>query len=131
LKRARDDGEQYKRHLGMYNLTKGGAMTPLLQPVIAELKERLKELYGDSLERVVLFGSQARGDAAAGSDIDILVVLKGPVSPGKEISRTGEITSSISLRHDVVISCTFVSIDRYETEKNPLFLNVHREGVQV
>jgi predicted nucleotidyltransferase len=106
-------------------------MTPLLQPVIAELKERLKELYGDSLERVVLFGSQARGDAAAGSDIDILVVLKGPVSPGKEISRTGEITSSISLRHDVVISCTFVSIDRYETEKNPLLLNVHREGVQV
>jgi predicted nucleotidyltransferase len=106
-------------------------MTPLLQPVIAELKERLKELYGDSLERVVLFGSQARGDAAAGSDIDILVVLKGPVSPGKEISRTGEITSSISLRHDVVISCTFVSIDRYETEKTPLLLNVHREGVQV
>jgi predicted nucleotidyltransferase len=33
---------------------------PLLQPVITELKERLKELYGESLERVVLFGSHAK-----------------------------------------------------------------------
>jgi predicted nucleotidyltransferase len=115
----------------MYNLMKEGTMTPLLQPVITELKERLKELYGDSLEQVVLFGSQARGDAAAGSDIDVLVVLKGPVSPGKEISRTGEITALLSLLHDVVISCTFVSVDRYETEKSPLLLNFHREGVPV
>ena len=106
-------------------------MTPLLQPIVTELKERLKGLYGESLERVVLFGSQARGNAAEGSDIDVLVVLKGPVSPGKEISRTGEITASLSLRHDVVISCTFVSADRYETGKSPLILNVHREGVVV
>ena len=112
----------------MYNLMKEGTMTPLLQPVITELKERLKELYGESLERVVLFGSQARGDAAAGSDIDVLVVLKGPVSPGKEISRTGEITASLSLLHDVVISCTFVSVDRYETGKKPASFKCSQRG---
>ena len=106
-------------------------MTESLKPVIAELRARLNELYGERLAHLVLFGSQARGDAVAGSDIDVLIVLKGPVSPGKEIARTSGITSSLSLLHDIVISCTFVSLDRYETEKSPLILNIHREGVPV
>ncbi|HLG16404.1 MAG TPA: nucleotidyltransferase domain-containing protein [Blastocatellia bacterium] len=33
---------------------------------------------------MILFGSQARGDAATGSDIDVLVVLRGEVRPGLE-----------------------------------------------
>lgn len=102
-----------------------------LKPVIKELKARLNEVYRDRLANLVLFGSQARGDAVTGSDIDILVVLKGPVSAGKEISRISGITSSLSLLYDVVISCTFVSDDRYKKEKSPLILNIHREGVQV
>lgn len=106
-------------------------MTLSLRAVIAELREKLNELYGKRLAHVVLFGSQARGDAVEGSDIDILVVLQGLVSPGKEISRIGELTSSLSLRNDIVISCTFVSAERYENEKSPLLLNVHREGVLV
>lgn len=106
-------------------------MTLSLQSVIAELMQGLKELYGDRLVHVVLFGSQARGDASEGSDIDILVVLQGPVRAGREISRAGEITASLSLRHDVVISCTFVSAERYELERSPLLMNIHKEGVMV
>ena len=106
-------------------------MSPSLQHVTTELRASLVELYGARLSDLVLFGSQARGDAAAGSDIDILVVLKGTVNAGKEIERTGGITSSLSLRHDVVISSTFVSEDRYQTEKSPLLLNIRREGVPV
>jgi len=37
---------------------------------------------------MVLFGSQARGDAESGSDIDVLGMLKGAVSPCEEIART-------------------------------------------
>jgi predicted nucleotidyltransferase len=39
---------------------------------------------GDDLEAVVLFGSQARGEARAGSDVDLLVV----VSERREIDRS-------------------------------------------
>ena len=35
----------------------------------------LRELYGDRLKDVILFGSQARGDAHPESDIDLMVVL--------------------------------------------------------
>ena len=98
---------------------------------MTELRQALQALYGDHLVRIVLFGSHARGDAEQGSDIDALVVLNGAVSPGKEIARAGKITADLSLKYDVVISCTFVSAQRYEAEKSPLLMNVRREGVAV
>jgi predicted nucleotidyltransferase len=106
-------------------------MNPKVQTILADLRRRFEEIYGERLVRMVLFGSQARGDAEPGSDIDILVVLQGPVKPGQEIARTGEITATLSLKYDVVVSCTFVSADRYATEQSPLLLNVRKEGVPV
>ena len=38
------------------------------------LKEYLQQLYQDNLDRVILFGSQARGEAEIDSDVDILIV---------------------------------------------------------
>lgn len=99
--------------------------------IASEMHQELKKLYGDRLVRLVLFGSHARGDATPGSDIDILVVLRGEVSSGEEIARTGPIAAALSLQRDVVISCTFVSLERYEHEQSPLLLNVRREGVAV
>lgn len=96
-----------------------------------EMRQALKEIYGERLVRIMLFGSHARGEASPGSDIDALIVLKGAVQPGEEIARTGGIAAELSLKNDVVISCTFVSAERYETEQSPLLINVRREGVAV
>jgi len=51
-----------------------------IQPTLHELKLGLKELYGDRLVKLILFGSHARGEANLDSDIDLLAVLKSPVS---------------------------------------------------
>ena len=99
-----------------------------VQDILGQLRPRLEALYGDRLARLVLFGSHARGDADPGSDVDVLVVLKGPVRPGEEIARTSETTAALSLENDVVLSCTFVSEERYEHEQSPLLINVRREG---
>jgi predicted nucleotidyltransferase len=80
---------------------------------------------------MVLFGSQARGDAESGSDIDVLVVLKGKMSPCEEIARTSEITAGLSLQQNEVLSCVFVSDDQFQQERSPLLINVRREGVAV
>ena len=107
------------------------AMPPKIQTILTELRRRCEALYGERLVRMVLFGSQARGDAEPSSDIDVMVVLRGPVAPGDEIARTSEIKAALSLQYDVVISCTYVSADRYVTERSPLLLNVRREGVEI
>jgi uncharacterized protein len=96
--------------------------------ILSELRRRFEVLYGERLVRMVLFGSQARGDAQPESDIDVLVVLRGQVNPGEEIARTGEVTAWLSLKHDVVISRVFTSADQFSSEQSPLLLNVRREG---
>jgi len=107
------------------------AMSEQLRTILAELRRRLEALYGPRMVKLVLYGSQARGDAEPGSDIDVLVVLKGPVSPCEEIDRTIEIVSGLSLEHNEVICCAFVPEDRYQTERSPLLINVRREGVAI
>jgi predicted nucleotidyltransferase len=104
---------------------------PELRGILAELKERLGALYGDRLLSVVLFGSQARGDAEAGSDIDVLVVLRDLRNPVEEIGRASGVTADVSLNHDVAITCLFRDEDWYAGDGGPLYLNIHREGVVV
>lgn len=104
-------------------------MAPQLETILRELRRRLQDLYGDRLVRIILFGSQARGDAEPGSDIDVMVVLRGTVSPGREIARTGGITAEISLKYDVVVSTLFISSSRFARERSPLLLNIRREGI--
>ena len=45
-------------------------------PVLARFRAALDRLYGERVERVVLFGSRARGDARPDSDYDIAVFLR-------------------------------------------------------
>jgi predicted nucleotidyltransferase len=104
-------------------------MNEKLQTILTELHRRFEAIYGERLVRLVLFGSQARGDAEPGSDIDVLVVLQGSVSPCEEIARTINDVADISLAYNEVVSCVFVSQEQFERERSPLLLNVRREGV--
>ena len=99
--------------------------------ILTELRERLERLYGERLVCMMLYGSQARGDAEPGSDIDVLVVLRGEVAACEEIARTAEDAAQVSLKHDAVVVCAFVSEDQFRHEESPLLLNVRREGVRV
>jgi len=106
-------------------------MTTKVRATVSELRARLEKLYGERLVKLVLYGSQARGDEEPGSDIDVLVVLRGDVQPCREIERTGDIVTGISLDNDVVIACVFVPETRYANEWSPLLANVRKEGVSV
>jgi predicted nucleotidyltransferase len=102
-----------------------------LWQILNELRGRLIEHYGDRLVDVVLFGSQARGDATPGSDIDVMVVLKGDVYPGGEIEQTGDFVAALSLKYDVLISVVFRSEEAFYHSESPLLINVRKEGVPV
>jgi uncharacterized protein (UPF0332 family)/predicted nucleotidyltransferase len=100
-----------------------------LNLILVELRHQLEALYGSRLVNLVLYGSQARGDPEPGSDIDVLVVLEGPVDPDQEIQRTSEIVAALSLKHGVLISRMFVDRDRAATENSPFLNNVRRDGI--
>lgn len=46
---------------------------PNLKKILDEYRQRLTEILGADLDSVLLFGSQARGSAGTGSDIDVLM----------------------------------------------------------
>lgn len=99
--------------------------------IIAELSAELRRCFGRRLAQILLFGSRARGDAKADSDYDVLVILRGEVNPQAERRRAGDLVYRLCWKHDAVILCHFVPINRYEQEHSPFMLNVHREGVAV
>lgn len=105
-------------------------MNEKLTAVLAELRCYLEVLYGEQLVKVVLYGSQARGNARSDSDIDVLIVLKEPVKSSAEIERNGEFVSNLCLEHNVVISRTFVSA-QFQYENGGFFRNVRREGIVI
>ncbi|UHG92034.1 nucleotidyltransferase domain-containing protein [Spirosoma oryzicola] len=82
------------------------ALTPdALHALSQEVKQALTELYGDRLNRVILYGSYARGDFHAESDVDYLVVLNDPeVKAGQEVRLMSQVSGPLSLKYDVDIS---------------------------
>jgi predicted nucleotidyltransferase len=102
-----------------------------LGEILAQLGAGLEALYGPRLVHLLLYDSHARGEATAESDIDVLVVWQGSVDPGVEIARAGELTASLFLQYNAVISCAFVAEERFRSERSPFLLNVHRVGVPV
>ena len=101
------------------------------QLILRRLKTRIAERL--PLNRLVLFGSRARGDNEPDSDIDVLVVLDGPVShESEEYVRSS--AWELSYENGVVIFPLVVA--RAEWEEGPtsaslLAVAVGSEGVEV
>ena len=96
---------------------------------IAKFKQEVSELYGKKLRDIILYGSWARGDATNDSDIDLAVVLQGPISPSGEIDRMIDIITNVNLHYDVLLSVYPVSASDYAVVQTPLLINLRREGV--
>lgn len=99
--------------------------------ILSDTGRGLRQHYGPRLCRIVLFGSQARGEADPESDIDLLVILKPPLDPSSEIRATSALIAEIGLRHDCLVSCQFATEVRYQTDPTPFFASLRREGVRL
>ncbi len=102
-----------------------------LKVFLAQLRSQLETHYGDRIVQLILFGSQARGDAHPDSDIDVLVVLKGEVNQGEEIEETSKIIADLSLEKDVLISYIFMDEDRFTNRAGPFLRNIRKEGISL
>lgn len=66
-------------------------MTKNADPILARFRAALDEMYGDRIDRVLLFGSRARGEAGPDSDYDVAVFLKSVPDRWKELHRLADL----------------------------------------
>ena len=102
-----------------------------LEKIKIKVENAAKELLGDKLTKVILFGSFARGDFDDESDVDF--ALMSNISE-EEISsynnKIGEITSKLSIEYGILISLIIISANTFNEYKNdlPFYMNLVKEG---
>jgi len=97
--------------------------------IIADIKSRLAETFGDRLTGVVLYGSRARGDAQPDSDMDLLVLLRGPVRLGPDIHLIVKAIYPIQLDADFCIHAMPANEADYAAQTFALYRHAKTEGV--
>ena len=82
-------------------------------------------------ERVILFGSRARGDAKADSDIDLVVVQAGPFGPdrdrGAEETRLWRALAKFHVQKDILVY-SLDEAERWHGSVNHVLARALREG---
>jgi predicted nucleotidyltransferase len=107
-------------------------MATLNDPILSRFRAAVAELYGDRIERIVLFGSHARGEARPDSDYDVLVFIKdfGLRDRHEEMRRLSQITAAIIQDTGEMISALPYPAGSYAA-RTPLMHEVRREGIDL
>ena len=100
-----------------------------IKDVVAELRRELQDLYGERFRDLLLYGSYARGEADEGSDVDLLLLLEGPVDPVKEVFRLQPVKWPLSLAADLVLSVMPVSAEAFQRAESSFLRVVRQEAV--
>ena len=93
---------------------------------LEEFIRRIKSNYSSKVEKIIVFGSYARGEAGEDSDIDVLVV--GNISLKELIDEA----VPILLKYGVLVSPHDITPEKFEflkSEGTGFIRNVEREGV--
>jgi len=97
--------------------------------LLQQIKDCLQDACGDRLRGVVLYGSEVRAAADDESDIDVLVLLDGPIHLGRDIDTCTKAIYPLMLEIGRTIDAAPVDIRDYEAGNDPLYRAAKKEGI--
>lgn len=100
-------------------------------PILRRFRAAVDEAYGDRVERVVLFGSRARGDARPDSDYDVAVFLRDMPDRIVELYRLADLGAAILEDTGECIHAMAYDAETYDDPRMPLMHEIRREGVEL
>lgn len=106
----------------------------ILRDILFSIKQGYKQVYGDDIMDIYLYGSYARGDYEQDSDIDFVAIVKGNrLDLQKKLKVMWDIAADLGLENDIVISPTVIPYNEFlqYQEKLPYYRNIIKEGVKV
>ncbi|MCH8120483.1 MAG: nucleotidyltransferase domain-containing protein [Planctomycetes bacterium] len=100
--------------------------------VLKEFKTSLGQILGGQLIELKLFGSKARGDGRADSDMDVLVIVASEDWHIRD--KVYDVATDVLLQMDVCISPKVISknrFDRLRKEGTSFIHNVSKDAITV
>lgn len=109
-------------------------MPETINVLLESYREEIEKIFGSRLNRMVLYGSYARGDFNEKSDMDIMILAD--VQP-EELSyfadKVYDVTYDFEVKYEMEINPSVQSIQVYDQWKKlyPFFINIEKDGVAV
>lgn len=107
----------------------GQKITETEREAIRNLYTRIKDEF--LIDKIILFGSKARGDAEKYSDVDLLV-LTNTTKTRNDRERLSDIAADINIDYGVALSCLYFNLSEWELgdSVNPFLKdNIEKEGI--
>ena len=102
---------------------------------IQKLKQHLHDRLGKALERIIIFGSVARGSATDASDIDVMIILNDDFIDvnWRTKSAIRSIIYPIELEDDVIFDLKVIGKRDLDSIRGhtPFMNNVMKEGISI
>lgn len=105
-----------------------------LSGITGQIVNIYRNVYGNAISGVFLYGSYARGDYREDSDIDVVAIVKGARLDLQEQLRTvWEQAADVGLENDVIVSPVVIPYDEFEEYKYilPYYRNIAEEGRRI
>ena len=106
-------------------------MRPTDDSTLKRFRATLDQIYGERLERVVLYGSRARGDAREDSDYDVAVFLRDMPDRITELYRLADLSTAILEDGGEFIHAMAYPAGSYNDPRMPLMHAIRTEGIDL
>lgn len=109
-------------------------MSDKLSVLLTGYRKAVAQILGDRLNRVVLYGSYARGDFERNSDMDIMILAEiRPEEVSSYADKIYDITYDFEMQYGMEINPSIQSMQTYEQWKKvyPFFINIEKDGVSI
>ena len=96
-------------------------------PILSEFAQSVRKLYGPRVERIVLYGSRARGDDKPDSDYDFAVFLKDLSNRWDEVRRLVDIELAILDDTGAIVHAMPYAAGSWK-DRSPLMHEIREDG---
>jgi predicted nucleotidyltransferase len=105
-----------------------------LKKLYSELNENMANLFGDKLQKIILYGSYAKNIQNKESDIDFFVLVDDTDENLKKNKyQIADIMADLTLNYDILVSITEETCNRYRKYLDilPFYKNISEEGIEI
>ena len=102
------------------------------QKIMQKYIDEIKNIYGEHLRKIILYGSYARGDHNSDSDIDIMILLDlKDMDIKKYRHKLSDMTFDVNLDNDVDIKPMAINEAHFDiwVKNYPFYKNIKNDGV--